>query len=340
MGDLAGALVITPAIVLWGTTPARIERRVLIQSCVIYAATIAVGLIAFSPLLEQSPTRNSLAFFAILPLIWSALRRNQRDTATTALLLSCFEVWGTMSNAGPFVSSSLNESFLLLLAFMISVSVPSLALSADVAVRRRHEEHVNFVMRELSHRSKNLLFIVQSMAKQVARQTDNFDDFYEGFSRRLNAFAETHDLLVMGEWHGADIRELIRTHLAPFHNVDTNSVVIEGPELKLNPKAAEQIGLALHELGTNAVKHGALSVPTGVVTIRWDLETGEAHNPVLRFTWEEVGGPRVEQPQRQGFGDVVLTEIVPLSLRGNASLAFEPEGVKWVLLASSSSILA
>jgi two-component sensor histidine kinase len=340
MGDLAGALVITPAIVLWGTTAARIERRVLIQSCMIYAATIAVGLIAFSPLLEQSPTRNSLAFFAILPLIWSALRCNQRDTATTALLLSCFAVWGTMSNAGPFVSSSLNESFLLLLTFMISVSVPSLALSADVAVRRRHEEHVSFVMRELSHRSKNLLFIVQSMAKQVARQTDNFDDFYEGFSRRLNAFAETHDLLVIGEWHGADIRELIRTHLAPFHNVDNNSVVIEGPELKLNPKAAEQIGLALHELGTNAVKHGALSVPTGVVTIRWDLETGEAHNPVLRFTWEEVGGPRVEQPQRQGFGDVVLTEIVPLSLRGNASLAFEPEGVKWVLLASSSSILA
>src|SRR5947209_11338656 len=159
MGDVAGALVITPAIVLWGTTPARIERRELIQSCLLYAATIAVGLVAFSPLLEQSPTRNSLAFFAILPLIWSALRRSQRDTATTALLLSCFAVWGTMSNAGPFVNSSLNESFLLLLTFMISVSVPSLALSADVAVRRRHEEHVNFVMRELSHRSKNLLFI-------------------------------------------------------------------------------------------------------------------------------------------------------------------------------------
>jgi two-component sensor histidine kinase len=340
MGDLAGALVITPAIVLWGTTPARIERRELIQSCLIYAATIAVGLVAFSPLLEQSPTRNSLAFFAILPLMWAALRRNQRDTATTALLLSCFAVWGTMSNAGPFVSSNLNESFLLLLTFMISVSVPSLALSADVAVRRRHEEHVNFVMRELSHRSKNLLSIVQSMANQVARQTDSFDDFCAGFSKRLCAFAETHDLLVMGDWHGADIRDLIRTHLAPFQDVGSNSVVIEGPELKLNPKAAEQIGLALHELGTNAVKHGALSVPTGVVTIRWDLETGEAHNPVLRITWKEVGGPGVEQPQRQGFGDVVLTEIVPLSLRGKASLAFEREGVKWVLLASSSSVLA
>ena len=255
MGDLAGALVITPAIVLWGTTPLRrLERRELIQSCLIYAATIAVGLLAFSPLLKQSPTRNSLAFFVILPLMWAALRRNQRDTATVALLLSCFAVWGTMSNAGPFVSGSLNESFLLLLTFMISVSVPSLALSADVAVRRQHEEHVNFVMQELSHRSKNLLFIVQSMAKQV--------------------------------------------------------------------------------------KHGALSVPTGVVTIRWGLETGEAQKPVLRITWEEVGGPNVEQPQREGFGDVVLTEIVPVSLRGTASLVFEPKGVKWVLLASSGGVLA
>jgi integral membrane sensor domain MASE1 len=197
MGDLAGALVITPAVVLWGTDPARwLERRELIQSCLIYAAAIAVGLVAFSPLLEQSPSRSSLAFLAILPLMWAALRRNQRDTATVALLLSCFAVWGTISNAGPFVRSSLNDSFLLLLAFMISVSVPSLALSAEVAVRRRHQEHVNFVMHELSHRSKNLLSIVQSMANQVARQTNSLEDFYAGFTSRLCAFAETHDLLV------------------------------------------------------------------------------------------------------------------------------------------------
>src|SRR5262245_48612471 len=99
MGDLAGALVITPAIVLWGITPPRwLERRELIQSCLIYAATIAVGLVAFSPLLEQSPTRSSLAFLAILPLMWAALRRNQRDTTTVALLLLCFFVWGTIIN--------------------------------------------------------------------------------------------------------------------------------------------------------------------------------------------------------------------------------------------------
>src|SRR5262249_16073731 len=235
MGDLAGALVITPTIILWGTDPPRwLERRELIQSGLIYTATIAVGLVAFSPLFEQSPSRRSLAFLAILPLMWAALRRNQRDTATIALLLSCFAVWGTIRKAGPFVRSSLNESFLLLLAFMISVSVPSLALSAEVAVRRRHQEHVNFVMHELSHRSKNLLSIVQSMANQVARQTKSFDDFYAGFTRRLCAFSETHDLLVKGDWHGADIRDLVRTQLAPFHNLGDNSVLIEGPELKLN----------------------------------------------------------------------------------------------------------
>src|SRR5262249_7903583 len=302
---------------------------------------IAVGLLAFSPLLEQSPTRSSFAFLAILPLMWAALRRNQRDTVTTALLLSCFAVWGTMSNEGPFVRSNLNESFLLLLTFMISVSVPSLALSADVAVRQRHEEHVNFVMQELSHRTKNNLSVVQSMALQVARQSDSVEDFLADYSSRLCAFAETHDLLINGDWRGADIRDLIRVHLAPFHNVRENSLDIEGPELKLNPKAAEQIGLAFHELGTNAVKHGALSASSGSVNIRWDFSTtSELHDPLLRIVWEEVGGPRVAQPQRPGFGDDVLTKVVPGTLQGQASLEFKSQGVKWELLVPSKSVVA
>jgi hypothetical protein len=102
-----------------------------------------------------------------------------------------------MSNAGPFVSSSLNESFLLLLTFMISVSVPSLALSAEVAVRRRHEEHVNFVMRELSHRSKNLLSIVKSMANQVARQTDSLMTSVQGSAV---AYAHLLKLTFFSSW--------------------------------------------------------------------------------------------------------------------------------------------
>ena len=96
----------------------------------------------------------------------------------------------------------------------------------------------------------------------------------------------------------------------------------------------------MHELGTNAVKHGALSVSTGVVKIGWELEPGGPHKGHSRIIWKEVGGPRVEQPQRHGFGDLVITKLVPVSLRGTASLEFEPEGVKWVLLVPSSSVLA
>lgn len=273
IGDLAGALVITPVIVLWATNfPHSPARADWMHSCAVFGAVIVVGLVAFSPLIEQTPSRGPLAFLAVLPLMWAALRRNQRDTATTALILAGFAVWGTAAGGGPFARTNLNDSFLLLLAFMISISLPSLALSADVATRRRHEDHIEFVMHELSHRSKNLLTVVQGMARQVARQTENFKDFDTAFSTRLRAFAETHDLLVTRGWRGIDIRDLVRTQLTPFVETKENRLTAEGPRLMLSPKAAEQIGLALHELGTNAAKHGAFSVPAGTVTIQWQLE--------------------------------------------------------------------
>ncbi len=332
--------MITPAIVLWSRTARpSFQRQELLQSGPVYASAIAVGLIAFSPLFEDTPARAPLAFLAALPLIWAALWRNRRDTATTALLLCFFAVWGTISNSGPFVRGSLNDSFLLLLAFMISVAVPSLALGAEVTVRKRHEEHVDFIMHELSHRSKNLLSIVQSMANQVARNSDSFESFFPAFGTRLRAFAETHDLLVGGDWRGADIRELVRVQLRPFHDLSERSVVTDGPELTLSPKAAEQIGLALHELGTNAAKHGALASASGIVRITWRLEQSEGEEQQLRLTWKEVADAPVANPNRGGFGTLVITRIVPASLLGTASLEFEPDGVRWVLLAPSSRVL-
>jgi two-component sensor histidine kinase/integral membrane sensor domain MASE1 len=340
MGDSAGALVITPALVLWGTAPRRAwQSRELSRSALVYLAAIAVGLLAFSPLIAEDAIRTPLAFLTILPLIWAAVRRHPRDTATTAAILSSFAVWGTISNASPVSGASLNESFLLLLAFMISVSAPSLALSAEVAERRRQEEHVDFMLHELSHRSKNLLAIVQSMANQVARRTDNFDDFFSGFSARLRALAEIHDLLIVGDWRGADIRELVRVQLVPFHDGSGTSIVASGPELRLTPKAAEQIGLALHELGTNAAKHGALSSPDGAVRLHWGLENAGTRQERLRFSWEETGGPGVKQAPRQGFGSLVITKIVPESLQGAAALDFTRDGVKWLLIVPSASVL-
>ena len=137
LGDVAGAVVFAPVLVLWAVSNAETFHldKVLETGTALVAAT-AVGIIAFSPLIEQSVDRSSLGFLAILPLLWAALRCGQRDTASVALILSGFAIWGTLAGSGPFAGTTLNESFLLLIMFMISTAVPSLALSADVAVKK------------------------------------------------------------------------------------------------------------------------------------------------------------------------------------------------------------
>ncbi|HTQ83660.1 MAG TPA: MASE1 domain-containing protein [Pseudolabrys sp.] len=143
MGDVAGALVVTPVIVLWAESARRaFDYRQLPDTIAVLGSAAAVGFVAFSPLLPRSDYTSPLGFLAILPLLWAALRRGPRDTATVGLLLTGFAVWGTINHAGPFADTGLNESVLLLLTFMISVSMPSLALSADVALRRTSEENL------------------------------------------------------------------------------------------------------------------------------------------------------------------------------------------------------
>lgn len=339
IGDASGMLVIAPALVLWGRDwRGFFAPGEMVPSLCLYGATLLIGLLAFSPLLEQTPSRTALAFLAVLPLMWAAVRRNPRDTATTALLLSGFAVWGTMMRDGPFVRSNLNESFLLLLAFMITATAPSLALSAEVVERKRQQEHVKCVLLELSHRSKNLLQVVLSTANQVAQHSDSYKSFYAGFSRRLRAFAEIHDLLVKDDWRGTDIRALVHAQLVPFLDPGT-STIIQGPNLILSSKATEQIGLALHELATNAVKHGALSVNTGRVRIGWSLGPDESNEVSLKLTWKEFGGPPVVYSGSFGFGSYLLTRVVPTTLHGTATLEFETDGLKWILTAPATTIL-
>jgi PAS domain S-box-containing protein len=141
LGDAGGQLLVTPALVLWATCNSNaLQRRELQRTGALLFLTAGVGLLAFSPVLDQTAMRGSLAFLAIVPLLWAALRHNQRDTATAALVLCVFAVWGTLANGGPFARPSLNESFLLVMMFVVSAAVPTLVLSADVAVRKTSEE--------------------------------------------------------------------------------------------------------------------------------------------------------------------------------------------------------
>ena len=137
---MASGLVVAPVVVLWLTERFRGFRWIgLLELLIAWVGACAVGAAAFSPLLEQTTQRTSLAFLAVLPLIWAALRRGPRYTATVVLILTGFAVWGTFAGGGPFEAPTLNDAFLLLLVFVISIAIPSLALSADVAMRKRVE---------------------------------------------------------------------------------------------------------------------------------------------------------------------------------------------------------
>ena len=206
----------------------------------------------------------------------------------------------------------------------------------DITERKQREEHVNFVMRELSHRAKNLLAVIQAIARQTGRQAKTFDVFEERFTARLQSLAHSHDILVKRDWRGGTLQDLVTSQISPF----SSRVTAEGPDLLLSPRAVEQLGIALHELATNAVKHGALSVASGSIGIIWAMVTdGDGGAKRLRVHWSERGGPVVTPPTREGFGHRVVKKLVPLALDGTASLEFLPEGVSWTLVMPATEVI-
>jgi len=203
---------------------------------------------------------------------------------------------------------------------------------------RERGDHIEFTMRELLHRTKNLLAIIQAMARQTARTSPGPADFEAAFTGRLQSLSHCHDLLVQHNWHGARIQDVIARQLAPFVEENSDAVRLSGPNIVLEPKAAEQFSLAFHELGTNAAKHGSLTIPAGHVEISWRIDR-EAEEQHFCLNWTETGGPEVQSPSRHGFGRTVIERVTPSSLNGNATLTFAPEGVSWILRAPLSIII-
>ena len=218
---------------------------------------------------------------------------------------------------------------------IIAVSV----LFRDISEQRRREEHTRFIMRELSHRSKNLLAVIQAMGRQTARTSRNLEDFHSRFNARIAGLARSHDLLVKQDWRGVPVTELVQGQLAPFIDRTEEQLRFAGPALLLKPEAAQNIGLALHELATNASKHGALSSPKGRIEIHWELAQREGQRR-FRMTWCERGGPAVIPPADRGFGWTVVEVMVGRALDGEAHIEWRPEGLEWHLDAPATCVAA
>ncbi len=209
----------------------------------------------------------------------------------------------------------------------------------DVTERKEGEAHLRLLLRELTHRSKNLLAVIQAMARQTARHAGSIESFLTQFGARLQALAASHDLLVRESWYGASLGELVRSQLAVYIERGGNQISFEGPEVALKPEAAQNLGLALHELAINAAEFGALSVPSGRVLISWGRDNSGNDN-AFALDWREQFGPKVKPRRKRGFGSIVIERNLERALEADVSLDFDPDGVRCHIVVPAGQILA
>jgi two-component sensor histidine kinase/PAS domain-containing protein len=211
-------------------------------------------------------------------------------------------------------------------------------VATDITERKAAEAHQRFLLQELSHRSKNLLSIVQAIADQTLRTCGDLKEFQDRFDGRLRGLAASNTLLARGDWRGTSLSALIELQLAPFVDLPSPQIERHGPAVDLTAEAAQAIGLALHELATNAVKHGALSVPHGGLSISWQVDRAPGAGG-LQLDWREHDGPPVTVPERKGFGHVVMKRMIEQAVQGTVELDFAPEGLRWSLQAPATVFL-
>jgi PAS domain S-box-containing protein len=203
--------------------------------------------------------------------------------------------------------------------------------AVDVTGRKTDEAHLRLLMRELTHRSKNLLAVIQAMARQTARHTNSIEGFVAQLDARLQALAASHDLLIKEGWHGASLSELAELQLQPFANYVDRQVSLKGPAVVLGPEATQALGLAFHELANNAKRFGALSVPEGRISVTWS-RLAHPGGYSVELKWVESGGPAVAAPVARRFGSVVIERNLERAIAGKVNLAFLAGGVQCDIL--------
>jgi len=204
--------------------------------------------------------------------------------------------------------------------------VGAVNMLVDITDRKRAEEQHNLLVRELHHRVKNTLAMVQAITGSTARATDNIEDFKTALFGRIQSLAKTH-LLLSDEERAVSFAHVLRSELGAFDDGSHERIVLSGPDVPLTSQLAVSLGMAIHELTTNAAKYGSLSVYGGKVEVNWSVTIG-ATRRTLSFDWVESGGPPVTQPQRQGFGSRLLAYVLPGQIQARSRSDFASNGVR------------
>ncbi len=210
---------------------------------------------------------------------------------------------------------------------------------SDVTDKHEADERNRLLVGELTHRARNLLTIISAISRQTARNAATIEEFVDKFSGRLMSLSRSIDMQHLTQWAGAPLRTIVANSLDTLLDDWASRVDLQGPELMIGPHAAQTLALAFHELATNALKHGSLSVPEGRVAItvtRTDDRSGG-----VSIRWTEHGGPTVAaHPERTGFGHAVVKHMVEAGLQADVALDYAPEGFGWMATTTREALLA
>jgi PAS domain S-box-containing protein len=197
----------------------------------------------------------------------------------------------------------------------------------DVTARKQAEDRQKVLVAELDHRVKNVLATVSAVVDQTLQSSRSMTDFAAALDGRIQSMGRTHELLSASNWRGISVAELVQRELAPYAK-DGNTEA-RGPQIVLRAELGQVMAMVVHELVTNAAKHGALSVRNGRVTVRWQrLSNGHQRHAPLMFHWSEAGGPPVEAPTKTGYGTSIIRDVIPYEFGGTIDLTFAASGVQ------------
>jgi two-component sensor histidine kinase len=231
----------------------------------------------------------------------------------------------------PGVFTERSERLMVGLAAQAAIAIDNgrlyQAAQHEIEERKQVQAQQSLLIRELHHRVKNTLATVQAVVGATARSTSSIDEFYEAFVGRIISLANTHSLLTEAVWQTASLREILEKELSPYSDDSRERIILEGLPAELPSVAAVPIGMAIHELTTNAAKYGALSVSAGRVVVRWTSEP-EEDGMRLKLSWVESGGPEVAPPKKQGFGSRLLHRVLTTQLNAKVEMDFDETGLR------------
>jgi len=205
-----------------------------------------------------------------------------------------------------------------------------LTAASDITAQKDQQEHLQVILRELAHRAKNILALVQGIARQTAKAENLPKGFADRFGERLSALGAAYDLLIGGDWRGVDLKELIESQLGHILPEQRERITIEGPPVVVTPEAGQYLALCLHELATNAIKHGVLGPAAGELKILWTTTPTEEGARSVTLNWLEEGAAP-ETSEHSGFGRILLETLAPRALKGVVRRTLDAHGLKWII---------